>query len=51
MLLGKGAIMIGTISYKTVTINGDFYSKTKTQSIYKTILDKMQELEAEDVDD
>lgn len=28
--------------------NLDFYSKTKTQSIYKIVLDKMQELEAED---
>lgn len=31
--------------------NFDFYNKTKTQSIYKIVLDKMQELEAEDVED
>ena len=30
--------------------NLDFYSKTKTQSIYKIVLDKMQELEGEDVE-
>ena len=28
--------------------NLDFYNKTKTQSIYKIVLDKMQELEGED---
>ena len=30
--------------------NSNFYSKTKTQSIYKIVLDKIQELGAEDIE-
>ncbi len=31
-----------------MALNYDFYNKTNKQSLYKNILDKMQELEAED---
>lgn len=31
-----------------MALNYDFYNKTKKQSVYKNILDKMQELEGED---
>lgn len=31
-----------------MALNYDFYNKTNIQSVYKNILDKMQELEAED---
>lgn len=31
-----------------MALNYDFYNKTKKQSIYKIVLDKMQELEGED---
>lgn len=31
-----------------MALNYDFYNKTNKQSVYKNILDKMQELESED---
>ena len=31
-----------------MALNYDFYNKTNIQSVYKNILDKMQELEGED---
>lgn len=31
-----------------MALNYDFYNKTNMQSVYKNILDKMQELEGED---
>ena len=34
-----------------MALNYDFYNKTNIQSVYTNILDKMQELEGEDVKD